>query len=416
MIVTDPTSRFSASNPPENFDQIFAEADKLARSSFKGSDLPDHSVMFSNEVSHLRWFLLPSEAQKRHNQASSSLPVFIPRSQCKELTPSEIEEEICIPGHIEDLLQNLDVEKDNENTLKKLRLNGETPKIKNDEVLCSTGTCTLKRRDTPQDVAVVDSAPQRRFIPPPKSLMKPSIQAIKDFQMIKDGDKVLVCLSGGKDSLSLLHVLHQYQYQAKKEGIHFKLGAVTIDPMTSAYDPSPLIPYLSELGLTYFFERQDIFDQAMNVSAASICSFCSRMKRGRLYACARREGWNVLAFGQHLDDLAETFLMSSFHNGILFTMKANYEIKGGDIRVIRPFVYVRETLTRQFAESNRLPVIPENCPACFEAPKERHRIKQLLASQEILHPRIFHNLRSTMKSLMSRDINPADAQVENDEL
>lgn len=90
------------------------------------------------------------------------------------------------------------------------------------------------------------------------------------------------------------------------------------------------------------------------------------MKRGRIYSSARANGYNVLAMGQHLDDLAESFLMSVFHNGRLRTMKANYSVKEGDLRVIRPFVYVREKQLRQFAEKAKLPVIPENCPACFE--------------------------------------------------
>jgi len=91
--------------------------------------------------------------------------------------------------------------------------------------------------------------------------------------------------------------------------------------------------------------------------------------------------------GQHLDDLAESFFMSVFHNGRLRTMKANYKVKEGDLRVIRPLVYVRERQLRQFAEKQHLPVIAENCPACFESPKERHRTKQVLAQQELLFPR-----------------------------
>jgi tRNA(Ile)-lysidine synthase TilS/MesJ len=83
--------------------------------------------------------------------------------------------------------------------------------------------------------------------------------------------------------------------------------------------------------------------------------------------------------GQHLDDLAESFVMSVFHNGYLRTMKANYTIDKGDLRVIRPLVYCRENLFKDFAEKEKLPVITENCPACFSAPKERHRIKLMLA-------------------------------------
>ncbi|XP_022086161.1 uncharacterized protein LOC110976840 [Acanthaster planci] len=243
------------------------------------------------------------------------------------------------------------------------------------------------------------------FQRPPKCIFKPTVQALEEYKMIQDGDRVLVCLSGGKDSLSLLHTLRQYQFYAKSKGIRFELGGVTVDPQTSAYDPRPLIPYLANLRMPYFFEEQCIIDTAAGLEGGcdSICSFCSRMKRGRLYACARREGYNVLAMGQHLDDLAESFLMSVFHNGLLRTMKANYTVKEGDLRVIRPFVYTREKDLRDFAEKAKLPVIPENCPACFEAPKERHRTKQLLASQELLFPRLYNSLQAAMKPLMAKN-------------
>ncbi|PNF15326.1 hypothetical protein B7P43_G00938 [Cryptotermes secundus] len=238
---------------------------------------------------------------------------------------------------------------------------------------------------------------------PPKSIWKPAIEALQEFDMIRDGDRVMVCLSGGKDSLSLLHTLHQYQFYAKSKGIHYTLGAATVDPGSSAYDPRPLVPYLQALGVHYLYEEQAILQQAaaLEKGCKSVCSFCSRMKRGRLYAAARSHGYNVLALGQHLDDLVESFLMSVFHNGRLRSMKAHYYIRERDLRVIRPFVYVREKTLRQFAESRNLPIIPENCPACFDAPKERHRVKQLLAQQEILFPRLFWSLRSALHPLIS---------------
>ncbi|XP_068718445.1 uncharacterized protein [Montipora capricornis] len=249
---------------------------------------------------------------------------------------------------------------------------------------------------------VISGKPQ--FHHPPKSIFKPTTQAIEEYEMIRNGDRVLVCLSGGKDSLSLLHTLRQYQFYSKSKGIKFEIGAATVDPQSSGYDPRPLVPYLGTLGVPYFFEEQGIIQQAAKLPVCeSICSFCSRMKRGRLYACARREGYNVLAMGQHLDDLAESFLMSAFHNGLLRTMKANYTVMEGDLRVIRPFVYVREKELRAFAEKVKLPVITENCPACFEAPKERHRTKQLLAAQEILFPGLYNSLLTAMKPLMARD-------------
>lgn len=105
------------------------------------------------------------------------------------------------------------------------------------------------------------------------------------------------------------------------------LAACTIDPQTESYDPSPLKNYVKSLGVPYFFESQGIIETAKLVCPTSLCSWCARMKRGTLYNCARREGYNVLALGQHLDDLAESFLMSAFHNGKLRTMKANYLIE-----------------------------------------------------------------------------------------
>ena len=135
----------------------------------------------------------------------------------------------------------------------------------------------------------------------------------------------------------------------------------------------------------------------------SICSFCSRLKRGRIYATARSHGYNVIALGQHLDDLAESFVMSVFHNGRLRTMKAAYSNRQRDLRIVRPFVYVRERDLRQFAASACLPVVPENCPACFEAPKERHRIKQLLAQQELLYPSVYLNIKTALLPLMGID-------------
>ncbi|KAG1696995.1 tRNA-cytidine(32) 2-sulfurtransferase [Nymphon striatum] len=228
-------------------------------------------------------------------------------------------------------------------------------------------------------------------------------EAIEDFDMIKNHDRLLVCLSGGKDSLSLLHMIKQYQFIAQKKGITFSLGAVTVDPQTESYNPSSLKEYLAKLNVPYFYEEQCIIEQAATLpeQCTSICSFCSRMKRGRIYACARREGYNVLALGQHLDDLTESFMMSVFHNGRLGTMKANYTVKEGDLRVIRPFVFVREEALRNFAIESRLPVIAENCPACFEAPKERHRMKQLLAAQEVIFPKLYSSLKSAILPIMS---------------
>jgi len=236
---------------------------------------------------------------------------------------------------------------------------------------------------------------------PKKQIYSPTLRAMKFYNMIREGDRVLVGVSGGKDSLTLLHTLKQFQRQTK---INFELGACTVDPMTAAYDPSPLIHYMKALGVPYFFESQDIIDLAKQKCATSICSWCARMKRGVLYTTARRENYNVLAMGQHLDDLAESLIMSCFYNGRLRTMKACYTVDEGDLRVIRPFVYVRERDLKEFAYQKGLPVISENCPACFEIPKERERVKTLLASQEHIVPNLFGSLLKAMAPLMSEDL------------
>jgi selenocysteine lyase/cysteine desulfurase/tRNA(Ile)-lysidine synthase TilS/MesJ len=233
----------------------------------------------------------------------------------------------------------------------------------------------------------------------PKKMIKKVMGAVNEFQMINDGDKIIVCISGGKDSLTLLHVLRHIQKTSIKK---FQLAAATVDPQTPEYDPSPLKDYMSYLGVPYFYESYGIVSLAAvkMTKKVSLCAFCSRMKRGILYSCARREGYNVLALGQHLDDLAESFMMSIFNNGLLRTMKANYVNDKGDLRIIRPLVYVRERMTKSFSEESKLPVITENCPACFAAPTERHRTKLLLASQEQIVPDIFSSIQKAMKPLM----------------
>ena len=150
-------------------------------------------------------------------------------------------------------------------------------------------------------------------------------------------------------------------------------------------------------------QMQEDMEQREGVFApqgTSFCAWCARMKRGVMYTTARKNGFNVLALGQHLDDLAESFLMSAFHGGRLETMKAHYRINAGDIRVIRPMVYVRERQCADFAQAAALPVVPDSCPACFRMPTQREHMKTLLAQEERHNPHVFRNLLSTLRPLM----------------
>jgi tRNA 2-thiocytidine biosynthesis protein TtcA len=232
-----------------------------------------------------------------------------------------------------------------------------------------------------------------------KRLMHCAGRAIARFSMIRDDDRILLGVSGGKDSLSLLHILHQLQRHAP---VRFDLAVVTVDPMIDGFDPSPLIPYIETLGIRHFFQREPVLDRAReHISGDSFCSWCARMKRGVMYATARREGYNVLALAQHLDDLAESFLMSAFHGGRLKTMKAHYTVSEGDLRVIRPLVFAREWQTGGYARKAALPVISDNCPACFSMPTQRQHMKTLLANEEKRNPLLFKSILSAITPLMS---------------
>jgi len=238
-------------------------------------------------------------------------------------------------------------------------------------------------------------------IKPPKSLLRVAGRAIADYTMIQAGDRVLLGLSGGKDSLSLLHILLHLQRHAP---VRFEVGVATVDPQVEGFDLEPMRPYLAALGVPYFLMGEPIMERAQqHMGNQSYCSFCSRMKRGVLYATARREGYNVLALAHHLDDLAETFLMSTFHGGTLRTMRANYLNDAGDVRVIRPLVYARERQTADFAQSAGLPVIRDNCPACFRMPTQRWHMKQLLATQEQGNKYLFKSLLSALRPLLGPD-------------
>lgn len=236
-------------------------------------------------------------------------------------------------------------------------------------------------------------------VKPPKTLLSSAGKAIGDFSMIKQGDRVLLGLSGGKDSLSLLHVLLALQ---KKAPIRFELAVCTVDPQSPSFDPSALKPYISALGIPYFYESQPIVAEAKKAlkEGDSFCAYCSRMRRGILYRVARENNYNVLALAQHLDDLAETFLMSAFFGGKLRTMKPSYLNDAGDVRVIRPFAYVRERQTAAFTKAAGLPVIVDNCPACFGDGAERSHMKQVLASLEKDNTKLFPSLLRAMRPLM----------------
>ena len=292
-----------------------------------------------------------------------------------------------------------------------------------DSLSCSNGSCSFVQR-TNKAIAtngekVVNGEGSTylpvqgikpKIITPPKKIMKLVGQAVKEWNMIEEGDRLLLGLSGGKDSLALLHVLLALQ---KRAPVNFTIACATVDPQTESFDPSPLIPYVQGLGITYHYLSEPIVELAKTkLQGDSLCAFCSRFKRGLLYACCRNFNYNKLVLAQHLDDLAESFMMSALHNGQIRTMKANYTIEAGDVRVIRPFVYLRETMTRDFSQESKLPIINENCPACFEQPKERARMKKLLMQEESMIPALYYNLKRAFIPLLHDETYAAMEKVQ----
>lgn len=280
----------------------------------------------------------------------------------------------------------------------------DLPKVEISPAVPYVGPSEVIRNTNESDISKKNK--KTKHIKPPAKLMRYITQAIMQWDMIQEGDRLLLGLSGGKDSLTLLHCLLEFQ---RKLPVKFEIEVCTIDPLTPSFDPSPLIPYVESLGLKYHYIRDNIIERANTAGTngqivKSLCSFCARMKRGNLYATARRNNCNKLVLAQHLDDCAESFLMSALHNGFIRTMKANYRINAGDLSVIRPMVYCRESLMTDFAKTNNLPIINENCPACFEEPKERARIKKLLSREETLYPNIHDKIRRAIIPIMHDDM------------
>ena len=364
-------------------------------------------IQLFEEEEKYRWFLIYDDIEYLFPKTKDEIN---DKNKIKELLNKYCEEKLSINWEIKELFSKEIIEiknkinnKDNEKENKINEKEEKTKKEGNDLLKIDTEIDSNKGNKN-------KSSNNTLFPEIPKKITQLVGEASKDFDMLHNNDRVLVCVSGGKDSLTLLHVMLNI-----KRKIPFKIdvGAVTVDPMSEDFDPSPLINYMKDLGVPYFFESDKILDNAKkSLQNDSICSFCARMKRGIIYNCARREKYNVIALGQHLDDLAESFLMSVFHNGLLRTMKANYTNDAGDIRIIRPLIYCREKLFKDFALKSNLPVIQENCPACFQNPKERQRMKVLLAQQENLFPSLFSSLQKAMFPLMKGNIK--DLIIEKD--
>ena len=209
-------------------------------------------------------------------------------------------------------------------------------------------------------------------------------RAIADFEMIRDGDRVMVCLSGGKDSYTLLDVLLQLQ---KKAPVRFSLTAVNLDQKQPGFPAHVLPEYLQSLGVAYQVIEQDTYSVVSRVvpEGKTMCSLCSRLRRGALYAFAEQHGYTRIALGHHRDDLVATFFMNLFFHARLAGMAPKLLSDDGKHVVIRPLAYVREDDITAYARLKQFPIIP--CNLCGSQDNlQRQQVQQMMAGWEHASP------------------------------
>lgn len=210
-----------------------------------------------------------------------------------------------------------------------------------------------------------------------KTLRKKMMKALFDYQMIKKGDRILVGISGGADSLSLLKLLSDEFIQT----IHpFSFTAVHVDlgfQEKELQESHVLESYFRKSGVAYQIVRTDIYHRAFAPDAKkNPCFICSMYRRRKIYETAHREQCNKIAYGHHRDDIVETLLLNILYGRKIEAMNPVQEVFRGTMHIIRPFVYIEEILLKQFAHESKLPVLPKMCPV--DGSSRRQKVKEMI--------------------------------------
>ena len=230
-----------------------------------------------------------------------------------------------------------------------------------------------------------------------KRLRRQVGEAIADFTMIADGDKVMVCLSGGKDSYALLDVLLSLQEHAP---INFELVAVNLDQKHPGFPEQVLPEYLASRGVEFRIIEQDTYSVVKRVipEGKTMCGLCSRMRRGALYRIADELGATKIALGHHRDDILETFFLNLFHGGRLKAMPPKLVSDDGRHMVIRPLAYCREKDLQKFAELKDFPIIP--CNLCGSQDNlQRQVIKKMMQEWDKRFPGRLETMFSALQRI-----------------
>ena len=232
-------------------------------------------------------------------------------------------------------------------------------------------------------------------------------QAIGDFGMIEDGDKVMVCLSGGKDSYAMLDILLKLRERAP---IHFEIVVVNLDQKQPHF-PADILPnYLTGLGVQFHIEEQDTYSIVKRVipEGKTTCGLCSRLRRGILYRVADELGATKIALGHHRDDILETLLLNMFYAGKLKGMPPKLRSDDGKHIVIRPLAYVPEKLLERYAVDMQFPIIP--CNLCGSQPNlQRAAMKDMLRDWEKKYPGRVENLFRSMHHIVPSHLMDGEA-------